>query len=90
MQILQSICIDGVYYGVMFILYLTGVFIPSLLGICLMFGVGMALDFIPEMTLYICMLLQKAGGHIRVRSLFCVRNLAGFEGGGTSVSEWFA
>lgn len=30
----------------MFILYLTGVFVPTLLGIALMFGIGMTLDFI--------------------------------------------
>ena len=50
---------DGVYYGIMFILYLTGVFVPSLLGICLMFGIGMALDFVPTMVLYIRMLKKE-------------------------------
>ncbi len=59
LMLIQSICIDGVYYGVMFILYLTGVFVPSLLGICLMFGIGMALDFIPTMILYIRMLKKE-------------------------------
>ena len=58
-MLIQSICIDGVYYGVMFILYLTGVFVPSLLGICLMFGIGMALDFVPTMVLYIRMLKKE-------------------------------
>ncbi len=53
LMLIQSICIDGVYYGVMFVLYLIGIFVPSLLGICLMFGIGMALDFIPTMVLYI-------------------------------------
>ena len=31
------------YYGVCFILYVTGVFKPSLIGIALMFGIGNAL-----------------------------------------------
>ena len=59
LMLIQSICIDGVYYGILFVLYLTGVFVPSLLGICLMFGIGMALDFIPTMILYMRMLKKE-------------------------------
>lgn len=55
-MLIQSLCIDVFYYGVMFILYLTGVFVPTLLGIALMFGIGMTLDFIPTLLLYIRML----------------------------------
>lgn len=58
-MLFQSICIDGLYYGILFILYLTGVFVPTLLGICLMFGIGMALDFIPTMILYLRMLKKE-------------------------------
>ncbi len=58
-MLIQSLCIDGFYYGVMFILYLTNVFVPSLLGIALMFGIGMTLDFIPTMILYIRMLKKE-------------------------------
>ena len=58
-MLIQSLCIDGLYYGIMFILYLTGIFVPSLLGICLMFGIGMALDFIPAMIIYILMLKKE-------------------------------
>lgn len=58
-MLFQSICIDGLYYGILFILYLTGVFVPTLLGICLMFGVGMTLDFIPTMILYLRMLKKE-------------------------------
>lgn len=58
-MLIQSLCIDGLYYGIMFILYLTGIFVPSLLGICLMFGIGMALDFIPAMIIYILMLKKQ-------------------------------
>ncbi len=57
-MLIQSLCIDGLYYGIMFILYLTGVFVPTLLGIALMFGIGMTLDFIPTLALYI-MILKK-------------------------------
>lgn len=58
-MLIQSLCIDGLYYGIMFILYLTGVFIPTLLGIALMFGVGMTLDFIPTLVLYIRLLRKE-------------------------------
>lgn len=58
-MLIQSICIDGFYYGMMFILYLTGVFKPTLLGIALMFGIGMTLDFVPTMILYIRMLKKE-------------------------------
>lgn len=58
-MLIQSICIDVFYYGIMFILYITGIFVPSLLGISLMFGIGMALDFIPTISLYIWMLKKK-------------------------------
>lgn len=58
-MLFQSICIDGLYYGILFILYLAGVFVPTLLGICLMFGIGMALDFIPTMILYLRMLKKE-------------------------------
>lgn len=59
-MLFQSICIDGLYYDILFILYLTGVFVPTLLGICLMFGTGMALYFIPTMILYLRMLKKRA------------------------------
>lgn len=58
-MLIQSIIIDGVYYGTMFILYLTGVFVPTLLGISLMFGIGMTLDFIPTMIIYLYMLKKE-------------------------------
>lgn len=58
-MLIQSMCIDGFYYGIMFILYLFGIFVPTLLGICLMFGIGMALDFVPTLILYIRLLKKE-------------------------------
>ncbi|MDD4000058.1 MAG: multidrug transporter, partial [Bacilli bacterium] len=55
-MLMQSLVIDVFYYGIMFILFLTGVFVPTLTKIAVMFGVGMTLDFIPTMILYIYML----------------------------------
>jgi hypothetical protein len=58
-MLIQSVCIDGLYYGIIFILYVKGVFVPSLIGISLMFGIGMLLDFIPTMLLYVYMLKKE-------------------------------
>ena len=55
----QSLCIDVVYYGIMFILYKTKVFKPTLKRIALMFGFGMLLDFLPTLVLYILMMKRE-------------------------------
>jgi Na+-driven multidrug efflux pump len=55
-MLIQSVCIDICYYGIAFILYLNGIFVPSLLSISLLFGIGMAADFIPTLILYFRML----------------------------------
>lgn len=52
----QSICIDVVYYGIMFILNITNVFKPSLQSVSYMFGGGMILDLIPAIICYIHLL----------------------------------
>ena len=50
--LVQTLLINGIYYGGLFILYLLGIFRPGLTGICLMFGFGMALDLIPTIIQY--------------------------------------
>lgn len=58
-MLIQSLIIDVFYYGVMFILFITGVFTPTLTSISLMFGIGMTLDFIPTMVLYFKLLKKN-------------------------------
>lgn len=58
-MLIQSVCIDVGYYGVMFLLYITGIFVPTLIGISIMFGIGMALDFVPTLILYFRMLKRE-------------------------------
>lgn len=48
----QSLWVNVGYYGTMFILYKVGVFTPTLLNICLMFGFGILIDLIPTVILY--------------------------------------
>lgn len=58
-MLIQSICTNCVYYVVMFILWKTGVFIPTLLSISLMFGIGMAFDLIPTIGCYVYLLKKE-------------------------------
>ncbi|WP_342454243.1 MATE family Na+-driven efflux transporter [Psychrobacter sp. A3] len=48
----QSLWVNVGYYGTMFLLYKLGVFTPTLLNICLMFGFGILIDLIPTVILY--------------------------------------
>lgn len=45
-MLFESVVTNTVYYGIAFILYLTGVWTPSLIGIALLFGIGNAFDSI--------------------------------------------
>lgn len=45
-MLFESVVTNSVYYGLFFVLYLTGVWEPTLIGIALMFGIGNAFDSI--------------------------------------------
>lgn len=49
----QSLIVNIIFYGGAFIFFTIGIFEPTLNGIALMFGLGMAFDFIPTLYLYI-------------------------------------
>lgn len=51
-MLFESIVTNIVYYGICFILYITGIFKPSLLGIALMFGIGNAFDSVVSAIAY--------------------------------------
>jgi hypothetical protein len=44
LMLYQSLAVNVVYYGCAFILYLTGVYVPTLTGIALMFALGTGID----------------------------------------------
>ncbi|MBE6015878.1 MAG: MATE family efflux transporter [Lachnospiraceae bacterium] len=48
----ESVITNAVYYGGFFIAYLTGAWVPSLLGIALMFGGGNAFDTVVSGVMY--------------------------------------
>lgn len=58
-MIFESIVTNTLYYGTAFILYKTGVFVPSLVGIVLLLGIGMAFDSIVSFTAYMYFLRKE-------------------------------
>lgn len=55
----QSLIVNIIWYGGAFILFKAGLFEPSLNKIALLFGIGMAIDFIPTTVLYIKLLKDR-------------------------------
>ena len=51
-MLFESVVTNSVYYGTLFVLYLTGVWTPTLPGIALMFGIGNAFDSIVSGVAY--------------------------------------
>lgn len=51
-MLFESVVTNSVYYGVFFVLYLTGVWTPTLIGIALMFGGGNAFDSVVSFLAY--------------------------------------
>lgn len=58
-MLIESICTNCIYYVLMFILWKTGVFVPTLTSISLMFGIGMAVDLIPTFGCYLYLLKKE-------------------------------
>jgi len=58
-MLFQSLIINTVYYGIMFVLYVTGIYSPSLIKIALMFAGGTALDSVLTYFIFVWMLKKK-------------------------------
>ena len=58
-MLFESVVTNTIYYGVAFILYLAGVWIPTLMGIALLFGIGNAFDSIVSGGAYAFLLKKK-------------------------------
>ena len=65
-MLFESAVTNAVYYGTFFVLYLTGVWTPSLLGIALMFGVGNAFDSVVSAVAYAYFLKKNKYNILRV------------------------
>ena len=62
-MLFESVVTNTIYYGIAFILYLCGVWTPSLIGIALLFGIGNAFDAIVSFIAYL-FLLRREGVNI--------------------------
>ncbi|MDY4186571.1 MAG: MATE family efflux transporter [Candidatus Borkfalkiaceae bacterium] len=58
-MLFESVVTNTIYYGTAFILYLCGVWTPSLIGIALLFGIGNAFDAIVSLVAYVFLLKKK-------------------------------
>jgi Na+-driven multidrug efflux pump len=59
-MLFESIVTNTVYYGIAFVLYITGTWIPTLTGIALLFGIGNAFDSMVSLAAYIYLLRKQA------------------------------
>ena len=57
-MLFESVVTNTVYYGIAFILYVTGIWVPTLTGIALLFGIGNAFDSVVSLAAY-AFLLKK-------------------------------
>lgn len=58
-MLFESVVTNSIYYGVAFILYLFGVWTPSLIGIALLFGIGNAFDSVVSGGTFAYLLKKK-------------------------------
>ena len=58
-MLFESVVTNSIYYGIAFILYATSIWIPTLPGIALLFGIGNAFDGIVSLVAYAFMLKKE-------------------------------
>ena len=68
-MLLESVVTNTIYYGGAFILYLCGVWEPTLIGIALLFGIGNAFDAIVSLIAYAFLLKKNKIFTVEFRSL---------------------
>ena len=58
-MLFESVITNTIYYGIAFVLYVTGIWVPTLTGIALLFGIGNAFDSIVSLCAYAFMLRKQ-------------------------------
>ena len=58
-MLFESVVTNTIYYGIAFVLYTTGIWAPSLIGIALLFGIGNAFDSIVSFCAYVFLLRKQ-------------------------------
>ena len=51
-MLFESVVTNSIYYGIAFVLYVTNVWVPTLTGIALLFGIGNAFDSLVSLIAY--------------------------------------
>lgn len=65
-MLFESVVTNTIYYGIAFVLYLTGVWTPSLIGIALLFGIGNAFDSVVSLSAFAFLLKKEKINILRV------------------------
>ena len=68
-MLFESVVTNSIYYGGFFIAYLTGIWVPTLTGIALMFGIGNAFDTVVSGLAYVFF-------RIKDKSLSTIENIS--------------
>ena len=58
-MLFESVVTNTIYYGIAFVLYATGIWIPTLTGIALLFGIGNAFDSVVSLCAYVFLLRKQ-------------------------------
>ena len=58
-MLFESVVTNSVYYGIAFVLYLNGIWTPTLTGIALLFGIGNAFDSVVSFIAYTYLLKKQ-------------------------------
>ncbi len=66
-MLFESIVTNTVYYGTAFVMYVTGVWTPSLIGIALLFGMGNAFDSLVSFGAYLFLLKKEKINILKVK-----------------------
>ena len=66
-MLFESVVTNTVYYGTAFVLYLTGIWAPSLIGIALLFGIGNAFDSLVSLGAFTFLLKKEKINILRVK-----------------------
>ena len=65
-MLFESVVTNTIYYGIAFILYVTGIWIPTLTGIALLFGIGNAFDSIVSLGAYVFLLRKQRNSILNI------------------------
>ena len=65
-MLFESVVTNTIYYGIAFVLYATGIWMPTLTGIALLFGIGNAFDSIVSLGAYVFLLRKQRNSILNI------------------------